>query len=155
MKMKIKVDSHITVLEQDFEYEGAVPLEKEFSEHGDSIEMTDEYDADYMDLAEYFELSYLETDQESGYRSRRILIHEKGTPKVTIRREHTDFATDIVIEERLLHKNDYHIDELGTLFLETFGLAIRWDRDISLKYLTNMNGLWSKVEIHITFGGIS
>lgn len=159
MNIKIKVVSNIRILEQDFEYQGAVPSEKEFLEHGDSMELIEEYDADYMNLSEYFELSYIETDRDTGYRSRRILIYEKGSPKLTIRREHADFAadfaTDIVIEEKMLHKNNYHIDELGTLILETYGLDIRWEEDIYLKYLTNMDGLWSNIEIHITFGGIS
>lgn len=155
MNIKIKVVSHITVLEQGYEYQGAVPSEKEFLEHGDSMDLVEEYDADYMDLAEYFELSYVEIDEETGYKSKRILIHEKGLPKVTIRREQMNAETDIVIEENLLHKNDYHIDELGTLSLETFGLSIEWGEEIHLVYLTNMNGLWSRIEIQITFGGIA
>lgn len=160
MNIKIKVVSHITVLEQDYEYKGAVPSEKEFLEHGDSMDLVEEYDADYMDLAEYFELSYVEIDEETGRQSRRILIHEKGLPGVTIRREEMNAATDnagmdIVIEKDVLHKNEYHIDELGTLSLETFGLSIEWDDEIRLRYLTNMNGLWSRIEIQITFGGIA
>ncbi|MDO4754334.1 MAG: hypothetical protein Q4A41_04955 [Bacillota bacterium] len=155
MKLRIKVSSLISILDQDYEYEGAVPSEDEFAEHGEMMNLVEEYDADYMDLAEYFELSYLETDRESGYQSRRILIHEKGSRIVTVRREGAGDATDIVIEERLLHKNDYHIDDVGTLVLETYGLEIDWNRDIHMSYLTNMNGLWSKIDMRITFGGTS
>lgn len=156
MRAKIKVISNIDVLDQDYEFAGAVPSEAEFKEHGEPMNLTDEYEAEYMDLAEYFELSYQEVDRESGQKSRRTLSHEKGSKLLTIRRDFSNVSTVITVEEGILHKNTYQIDQLGELALETFGLDINWDSDISnirMKYLTNMNGLWSRIDMMITFEG--
>lgn len=131
---------------------GAVPSDEEFDAHSERLELADEYDASYLDLGEYAELSYREEDPDSGLASRRILIYDKECGLLTVRREFDDRTVNqITIEADVLHKNDYEIEEIGSISLETFGRALRWEGGIHLTYLTNMDGLWSRIRMEIAF----
>lgn len=161
MKRKIKVVSLIDVLDDQHEFQGVIPHDEDFRLHAERMELSGEYDADYLDLGEYFELSYFEVEEEGEAPVKRILKYDKGATYLVVRRE-VNFIpddsgktphSDIVIEKKVLHKNDYVIDGAGSLDLETFGLELEWGPSIHLVYLTNIAGLWSRVDMVIEFMG--
>lgn len=145
MKVKIRIKSSISLIKPDAEFESAIPDDEHFEL---DEEFEDEYTADYMDVGDFVELSYLESSNEGVA---RVLIYDKSERLLLIRRVVGDQSVDIKVGEGVLHKNLYIIDGIGEIPMETYGKTIKWNGDIFFEYFTYLGEAWSKIVMHIDF----
>ncbi len=145
MEVYITIESSISLMTQDAEYESAIPGD-EFFELDE--EFMDFYSAEYSENGDIAELSYNESEEDGVF---RVLIYDKSTGILTIRRERGAESVDIRVGEGVIHKNDYYIEGVGTVPMETYGKSISWGEELAFEYYTYLGEVWSKIVMRIVF----
>ncbi len=149
MKLYIKIKSTIRVLEADAQ--GIIPSNEELKFFSEPMEMKDQTTATLEDFGEVVELSYPEQDAETGAYYQRTLRYDKTANLLTITRE--GWESQIEIEQGVMRKNVYLIEDVGETSLETYGIALNWSSpktDILLDYYSKIGGTWTWITIEIT-----